>query len=141
MDMDGSQNAIVRMLAGESIKVNVGTFSNDMITFATKDDVLTLLVHLGYLNYDGTKEMVSIPNKEVAQEYVNVISTMNWHGVADSVESSRKLLEALWEGMQMPWQRELRKHMMKFQFYNIMTKIHLAVRLILHFILQGNIIR
>lgn len=98
MDMDGLQNAIVRMLAGESIKVNVGTFSNDMTTFATKDDVLTLLVHLGYLNYDGTKEMVSIPNKEVPQEYVNVISTMNWHGVADSVESSRKLLEALWEG-------------------------------------------
>lgn len=98
MDMDGLQNAIVRMLAGESIKVNVGTFSNDMTTFATKDDVLTLLVHLGYLNYDGTKEMVSIPNKEVAQENVNVISTMNWHGIADSVESSRKLLEALWEG-------------------------------------------
>ena len=98
VDMDGLQNAIVRMLAGESIKVNVGTFSNDMITFATKDDVLTLLVHLGYLDYDGTKEMVSIPNKEVAQEYVNVISTMNWHGIADSVESSRKLLEALWEG-------------------------------------------
>lgn len=98
MDMDGLQNAIVRMLAGESIKVNVGTFSNDMTTFATKDDVLTLLVYLGYLNYDGTKEMVSIPNKEVPQEYVNVISTMNWHGVADSVESSRKLLEALWEG-------------------------------------------
>lgn len=98
MDMDGLQNAIVRMLAGESIKVNVGTFSNDMTTFATKDDVLTLLVLLGYLNYDGTKEMVSIPNKEVAQENVNVISTMNWHGIADSVESSRKLLEALWEG-------------------------------------------
>ena len=98
MDMDGLQNAIVRMLAGESIKVNVGTFSNDMIAFATKDDVLTLLVHLGYLNYDGTKETVSIANKEVPQEYVNVISTMNWHGVADSVESSRKLLEALWEG-------------------------------------------
>ena len=98
MDMDGLQNAIVRMLAGELIKVNVGTFSNDRTTFATKDDVLTLLVHLGYLNYDGTKEMVSIPNKEVAQENVNVISTMNWHGIADSVESSRKLLEALWEG-------------------------------------------
>ena len=45
MDMDGLQNAIVRMLAGESIKVNVGTFSNDMTTFATKDDVLTLLVY------------------------------------------------------------------------------------------------
>ena len=55
---------------------------------------VNMQVFLGYLNYDGTKETVSIPNKEVAQEYVNVISTMNWHGVTDSVESSRKLLEA-----------------------------------------------
>ena len=57
---------------------------------------MTLLVHLGYLTYDSTEETVSIPNKEVSQEYVNAISTMNWNGVADSVESSRKLLEALW---------------------------------------------
>ena len=52
----------------------------DMLTtFATKDDVLTLLVHLGYLTYDSIKETVNIPNKEVSQEYVNAISTMNWH--------------------------------------------------------------
>ena len=49
MDMDGLQDAVVRMLAGEAIKINTGTFSNDMTTFASKDDVLTLLVHLGYL--------------------------------------------------------------------------------------------
>lgn len=96
MDMDGLQDSVVRMLAGESVPVNIGTFSNDMTTFATKDDVLTLLVHLGYLTYDGIKESVSIPNKEVSQEYVNAIRTMNWYGVADSVESSRKLLESLW---------------------------------------------
>ena len=52
----------------------------DMLTtFATKDDVLTLLVHLGYLTYDSIKETVNIPNKEVSQEYVNTISTMSWH--------------------------------------------------------------
>ena len=96
MDMDGLKDAVVRMLAGESVEVNVGTFSNDMTTFATRDDVLTLLVHLGYLTYDSTKETVSIPNKEVSQEYVNAISTMNWYGVADSVKASRELLEALW---------------------------------------------
>lgn len=84
------------MLAGESVPINIGTFSNDMTTFATKDDVLTLLVHLGYLTYDSVDGTVSIPNKEVSREYVNAISTMNWHGVAESVESSRKLLEALW---------------------------------------------
>ena len=96
MDMDGLQDAVVRMLAGEAVKVNTGTFSNDMTTFASKDDVLTLLVHLGYLTYNGIDETVMIPNKEVSQEYVNAISTMSWHGVMDSVEASRKLLEALW---------------------------------------------
>lgn len=68
------------MLAGESVAVNIGTFSNDMTTFATKDDVLTLLVHLGYLTYDSSNETVKIPNREVSQEYVNAISTMNWQG-------------------------------------------------------------
>ena len=96
MDMDGLKDSVVRMLAGEAIPIHIGTFSNDMTTFATKDDVLTLLVHLGYLTYNSIEETVSIPNKEVSQEYVNAISTMNWYGVADSVESSRKLLEALW---------------------------------------------
>lgn len=96
MDMDGLKDSVVQILAGESVPINIGTFSNDMTTFAAKDDVLTLLVHLGYLTYNSTAETVSIPNKEVSQEYVNAISTMNWYGVADSVESSRKLLEALW---------------------------------------------
>ena len=96
MDMDGLQDAVVRMLAGERVKINTGTFSNDMTTFSCKDDVLTLLVHLGYLTYDSSSETVTIPNKEVSQEYVNAISTMNWKGVMDSVDASRKLLEALW---------------------------------------------
>ena len=96
MDMDGLKASVVHMLAGESVPIHTGTFSNDMTTFATKDDVLTLLVHLGYLTYDSVDGTVSIPNKEVSKEYVNAISTMNWHGVAESVESSCKLLEALW---------------------------------------------
>ena len=96
MDMDGLKESVIRMIAGESVQVNVGTFSNDMTTFATKDDVLTLLVHLGYLTYDSTNGTVKIPNKEVSQEYMNAISTMNWYGIAESLEASRKLLESLW---------------------------------------------
>ena len=96
MDMDGLKDSVVRMLTGESVPINIGTFSNDMTTFATKDDILTLLVHLGYLTYNSIDGSVSIPNKEVSQEYVNAISTMNWYGVADSLDASRKLLEALW---------------------------------------------
>ena len=77
MNMDGLKDAVIEMLGGESVRVNTGTFMNDMTTFATKDDILTLLVHLGYLTYDSIRETAAIPNKEVSQEYVNVISTMN----------------------------------------------------------------
>ena len=97
MNMDGLKDSVVEMLAGGSVRINTGTFSNDMTTFATKDDVLTLLVHLGYLTYDSLKEEVSIPNKEVSKEYVNAISTMDWKEVITSVEASRKLLNSLWD--------------------------------------------
>ena len=96
MNMDGLKDAVVEMLAGESVQINTGTFSNDMTTFSTKDDILTLLVHLGYLNYNSQTHSVMIPNKEVSQEYINAISTMDWHEVIRSVENSRKLLEDLW---------------------------------------------
>ena len=96
MNMDGLKDAIIEMLAGNSVRINIGTFHNDMTTFATRDDILTLLVHLGYLTYDVEKESVRIPNKEVAQEYINAISTMDWKEVISSINNSRKLLEALW---------------------------------------------
>lgn len=95
MNFNGLKDAVIRMLAGESVQINTGTFSNDMTTFTGRDDVLTLLVHLGYLSYNWPDKTVSIPNKEVSQEYVNAISTMDWHEVIRSVEHSRKLLEEL----------------------------------------------
>lgn len=96
MNFDGLKDAIVRMLAGDRVQINTGTFSNDMTTFQNRDDVLTLLVHLGYLSYRWQDKTVSIPNKEVSQEYVNAISTMDWREVISSVQESRKLLESLW---------------------------------------------
>ena len=84
------------MLAGERVQVNTGTFSNDMTNFQGKDDVLTLLIHLGYLSYHWPDKTVTIPNKEVSQEYINAISTMKWSEVTASVEASKILLEALW---------------------------------------------
>ena len=92
MNLDGLKDAVVQMLAGEKVPINTGTFANDMTSFSSKDDVLTLLVHLGYLTYDSEKETVAIPNKEVSQEYINAISTMGWHEVMDAVQASRKLL-------------------------------------------------
>ena len=84
------------MLADDRVQSNTGTFSNDMTSFQSRDDILTLLVHLGYLSYHWPDKTVTIPNKEVSQEYVNAISTMNWNEVIHSVEASRKLLQDLW---------------------------------------------
>ena len=96
MNMDGLKDAITLMLGGASVPVSIGTFNNDMTTFATKDDVLTLLVHLGYLTYNVEHETVTIPNREVSQEYINAIRTMDWHEVIQAVNHSRLLLDALW---------------------------------------------
>ena len=86
MNMDGLKDAIVQMLAGSDVRINTGTFSNDMTTFATKDDVLTLLVHLGYLTYDNEKETVEIPNREVLQKYVNAIQQIKDKQYTDALQ-------------------------------------------------------
>lgn len=64
---------------------NFGTFSNDMTTFSSKDDILTLLVHLAY---DSVHTTVEIPNREVAKEYVNAISTIDWKEVFTAIQNS-----------------------------------------------------
>ena len=96
LNFDGLKDDVIRMLAGEKVQINTGTFCNDMTNFQGKDDVLTLLIHLGYLSYHWPDKTVTIPNKEVSQEYINAISTMDWSEVTASVEDSRMLLEALW---------------------------------------------
>lgn len=65
MDFEGLTGAVVQMLAGGRCKVDTDTFENDMTSFKNADDVLTLLIHLGYLAYDSEKKEAYIPNEEV----------------------------------------------------------------------------
>ena len=76
--------------------MNPNMFANDMSSFKRKDDVLTLLVHLGYLSYDPEQEAVSIPNKEVSGVFIDSITDLGWAEVMGAVEESRKLLESVW---------------------------------------------
>ena len=69
MDFDGLKTAIIQMLSGGTVEVDVNTFRNDMVSFQNKDDVLTLLIHLGYLAYDQVKGIAFIPNEEIRQEF------------------------------------------------------------------------
>ena len=94
MNFDGLKDAIILMLGGGRCKINPAHFTNDMTTFQTKDDVLTLLVHLGYLGYQAEKQEVFIPNEEVRGEFVNAIEVSNWQEVMRSITASEALLEA-----------------------------------------------
>ena len=98
LDFDGLKAEIVSMLAGGRYKVNTLRFSNDMTTFANKDDVFTLLIHLGYLGYDSVSKECFIPNEEIRQEYVNAMTDKKWQSVISSLERSDSLLEALLDG-------------------------------------------
>ncbi len=93
MDFDGLRADIVQMLGGAHIKVNILSFQNDMRNFKTKDDVLTLLIHLGYLAYDQQKEEAFIPNKEIVREFENAMSVGGWSEVMRVLKESEKLLE------------------------------------------------
>ena len=68
MDFDGLKTAVITMISGSSVEVDVSCFQNDMINFSSKDDVLTYLIHLGYLGYDQNTQSAFIPNEELRQE-------------------------------------------------------------------------
>ncbi len=93
MDFDGLRADIVRMLSGGGVRVNTFSFQNDMRTFRSKDDVLTLLIHLGYLGYDAEKKEAFIPNKEIMGEFENAMSVGGWPEVMRILKASEKLLE------------------------------------------------
>jgi hypothetical protein len=96
MDFDGLRESIVCMLAGEKVRVRTDNFTNDMVTFQRKDDVLTLLVHLGYLGYLTESGEVFIPNKELNDEFVTAIESLKWGGVVKALNVSEDLLDATW---------------------------------------------
>lgn len=97
MNFDGLKDSIVRMLSGERCRINTNTFANDMTSLKTRDDVLTLLIHLGYLAYDMWEKEVFIPNAEISSEFVNAIEGAGWNAVIKAIRTSEMLLEATWK--------------------------------------------
>ncbi|MDY3848593.1 MAG: AAA family ATPase [Prevotella sp.] len=98
MNYDGLKDDIIRMLSGERVYVNTSKFQNDMHIVRSKNDVLTVLIHLGYLAYDGDIQECYIPNKEVADELLNAVEDTSWTRLVDTVTASRNLLAATISG-------------------------------------------
>lgn len=101
-NFDGLKEKITQMIAGERVSVNTAKFQNDMTSLNSADDVLTLLVHLGYLTFMATNETGSgevwIPNSEVRQEFINSIEDGGWENLMKAIRASDKLLEATLSG-------------------------------------------
>ena len=97
LNFNGLRDTIVELLAGGICPVNTGTFSNDMTSFQSKDDILTLLIHLGYLGYDEKNSSVFIPNYEITSEFVNAVDGAGWGEVVSAIRQSMELLEATWQ--------------------------------------------
>lgn len=94
LDLFGLKDAIAQLIAGNRIRdVNVSKFKNDFVSMESRDDVLTLLVHLGYLGYDEADGSVFIPNEEVKQEFENAIEDTGWTELVDALTGSQRLLE------------------------------------------------
>ena len=95
MNYEGLRDDVLGMMAGERRIVSTGGFTNDMTTFHNKDDVLTLLIHLGYLGYDFDNKCVFIPNNEVRNEYVTAVSVSDWGEVSKALRNSARTLEGI----------------------------------------------
>ena len=96
MNFDGLKEAIIEMLGNGRCKINTRKFQNDMTTFRTKDDILTLLIHLGYLAYDRKSSTAFIPNLEITQEFLNVVDEPGWEGLIHALNRSDQLLKSTW---------------------------------------------
>ena len=92
MNFEGLKDDIIKMLAGGRCMVDPTGFQNDMSIIQSRDDVLTLLIHLGYLSYNWREEECYIPNKEVSGEMVNAVKACNWLPVASALQQSKQLL-------------------------------------------------
>ena len=95
MDYQGLKGDIAAMLAGGRCGVRIGRFENDMKAVRSRDDVLTVLIHLGYLAYDEEKEQAYVPNEEVRSALEDIIADVSWEPVIRAINASDQLLQAL----------------------------------------------
>ena len=98
MNFEGLKDDIIRMISGERVYVDTTEFTNDMHIVRSKNDVLTVLIHLGYLAYDEDEQECFIPNKEVGNEMNNAVKATSWEELAKTIQNSKNLLAATISG-------------------------------------------
>lgn len=97
MNFEGLRDDIIRMFAGERCRVRVGNFANDLVSYKSKNDVMTAMIHLGYLTYDSDTKEAYIPNAEVQEAFEYAIEGAQWDEVIHAVDASDRLLRSTWQ--------------------------------------------
>ena len=95
-NFDGLKEDVAILMEGGRVAVDISGYQNDMTTFHSKDDILTMLIHLGYLGYDSDTKEIFIPNKEVLDVFKSSTKNRDWTITFRALQNSRKLLEATW---------------------------------------------
>ena len=85
MNFDGLKTDIMAMMAGDK---------NDPAKIQNRDDVITYLIHLGYLGYNEENGTAFVPNEEIRQELSTAVRNSNWNEMIAFQQESRKLLMA-----------------------------------------------
>ncbi len=98
LDIDGISEDVIKLTSKERIRVNTENFQNDTTSFKSKDDVLTLMIHLGYLTYSEDDGKAWIPNNEVMLEYENLLQHPSNERLVDLIRRSEQLLNDTLEG-------------------------------------------
>ena len=94
LNYGGLKDDVIKMLGGGRCYVVTTSFVNDMSVVKSKDDVFTVLIHLGYLAYDEKEHECYIPNKEVSGEWINAVKDNQWMEIVNTIQSSKTLLES-----------------------------------------------
>ncbi len=98
MDFDGLKEMVALLMDGKHLPVKLTTYQNDMTSMTCRDDVLALLIHLGYLGYDQLTGEVFIPNREIHDVFATSTPSSNWSSTMRALHNSQQLLEAVWAG-------------------------------------------
>ena len=101
MDFQGIKEDIINLIEGEKVIFNCANFQNDMVNIKDKNDVLSLLVCLGYLGCSETKnqfrKVAYVPNAEIKAVLMDIVRKQNWYRRMETIKRSENLLKAIKE--------------------------------------------
>ena len=96
-NVDGIHDSIKPMLEDNvPLSVNIEEFLNRIDNLNSKDDILTYLIHIGYLAYDKENELCYIPNNEIRKEWVKALKKVpDMHHFYELFKASECILDGL----------------------------------------------